>query len=152
MKIRKITEAMGAEVVDADIASLGNDAFEAVYRAFIEGHVLVIREQQLEIPDWLAFCRRFGMLRPHINKSRRHPAHPELLLLDNLAVDGKAADPRMVMGGAVWHSDLGYENEPAKATGLYAIHLPSSGGDTLFKNMHAAYDTLPPDLRRRIEG
>ncbi len=152
MKIREAAARMGAEISAVDIRRMDDATFGAMYQAFIDKGVLVVRGQQLEIPDWLAFCRRFGRLRPHINKSRRHPDYPDLLMLDNLASDGKLADPRMVKGGAVWHSDLGYEKEPAKATGLYAIHLPSTGGDTLFKNMYLAYEELPGHLRRRIEG
>lgn len=152
MIVRDAAECMGAEISGVDIKQMDEAAFAEMYRAFLDKCVLVVRGQQLEIPDWLDFCRRFGWLRPHINKSRRHPDYPDLLMLDNLATDGKLADPRMVKGGAVWHSDLGYEKVPAKATGLYAIHLPSSGGDTLFKNMYLAYEELPEPLKQRIEG
>jgi taurine dioxygenase len=35
---------------------------------------------------------------------------------------------------------------------LHAQELPAEGGDTLFANMHLAWDTLPAPLRRAVEG
>lgn len=152
VQVRDAAQRMGVEVVGVDVTNLDSGAFDEIYQAFINRGVLVVRGQKLEIPQWLDFCRRFGRLRPHINRARRHPEYPDLLMLDNLAVAGKQADPRMVKSGYVWHSDLGYEKEPAKATGLYSVHIPSSGGDTLFKSMYDAYDRLPEPLKKRIEG
>lgn len=152
IEVRPAGTKLGAEIVGADVRHLDSDALRAIDSAFLQHGVIAIRGQQLEVADYMRFCQYFGVLRAHINRSRRHPEIPELMLLDNLATLGKLADPRMVKGGAVWHSDLGYEQEPAKATSLYSIHIPSTGGDTLFKNMYAAYDEMPADLKSKIEG
>ena len=53
---------------------------------------------------------------------------------------------------AIWHTDMSYIELPPSASALYSLEVPPSGGDTGFCNMYLAYDTLPSDLRRRIEG
>ena len=152
IEVRPGGKKLGAEIFGADLRKMDADSFREIEAAFLKYGVIAIRGQKIEVPDCMGFCGHFGVLRAHINKSRRHPDIPELMLLDNLAAPGKLADPRMVKGGAVWHSDLGYEKEPAKATALYSIHIPSVGGDTLFKSMYAAYDNMPADLKSRIDG
>ena len=149
---RQVAKFLGGEVLDVDITKINAATFQEIYQVFLDHSVLVIRGQKLEIPQWLDFCGGFGRLQPHINRSRRHPEFPNLLMLDNLAVNGQAANMRMVKGGVGWHSDLAYEKVPAKATGLYSVHIPSSGGDTLFNSMYAAYDALPEQLKSRLRG
>ena len=51
--------------------------------------------------------------------------------------------------GKYWHSDISYKALPSLGSLLHAQELPSEGGDTLFANMHLAYDTLPEALLRR---
>jgi taurine dioxygenase len=84
----------------------------------------------------------------------RHPDHPEITLL---GVNKFGADGRLDMaiyrrGAEGWHTDGAYDREPFKATQLYALAVPSTGGDTLFASMYAAYDALPPRLKQRLEG
>ena len=55
-------------------------------------------------------------------------------------------------GAEGWHTDGSYNPDPFKATQLYAIAIPSRGGDTSFASTYAAYDALPDRLRHRIEG
>ena len=64
----------------------------------------------------------------------------------------QTASPRLVRVGNVWHTDTSYDYVTAKATGMYAVNVPSTGGDTLFSNSYLAWEKLPPALRRRIEG
>ena len=56
----------------------------------------------------------------------------------------------MPEGAANWHTDGAYDEVPFKATQLYALAVPSTGGDTLFASMYAAYDALPEDLKKRV--
>src|SRR5262249_55806523 len=51
-----------------------------------------------------------------------------------------------------FHTDQCHQEIPAKATMLYAIEIPSQGGDTLFANAYTAYETLPEDIKQRIAG
>ncbi|MGH7090030.1 MAG: TauD/TfdA dioxygenase family protein, partial [Stellaceae bacterium] len=35
---------------------------------------------------------------------------------------------------------------------LYSVAIPASGGNTLFASGYAAYETMPPELRNRLDG
>jgi len=152
IEIRPVAPHMGAEVLGADVRALADADFTAIYDAFLHRNVLVVRGQHdLEPEELLGFAGRFGRLKPHIAKGDRHPELPELMILDNGAKPGAVRDETRVGRGVGWHSDLVYEPEPAKATLLYARALPSRGGDTLFVDLHAAWEALPEALRTRVE-
>lgn len=116
--------------------------------------MLVIRGQRLGDADLVAFSRLFGELDPpgpNPYGKRFHEEFPELNVISNIVEDGV---PRGSLGAgeAVWHADMTYVENPPKAAVLYAIEIPSEGGDTYFANMYAAYQALPSDLKTRING
>ena len=104
-----------------------------------------VRDQELEIHDFLRYSRRFGPVVPHPSKSTRHPEIPEITMLgiNKFDADGKLNDAIYRRGAEGWHTDGAYNQQPFKATQLYALAVPSRGGDTLFANGYAAYDALP---------
>ena len=73
------------------------------------------------------------------------------MLVSNIRENGKLIGS-LADGEMHFHSDFCYLEKPAKGTVLYAIESPSQGGDTLVLNMYKAYDTLPPELKARIDG
>lgn len=160
IEICPISTKIGAEIRGVDVRNLDDTTFGLIYQAFLEHVLLLFRGQHLEVTGFLEFAARFGELKPHIAKRSHHPIHPELMVMDNRVVDIKAgaeavattAKPVLVKRGAAWHSDLMYEYVTAKATQLYSLRVPSSGGDTLFANSYTAYETLPNALKARING
>ena len=54
--------------------------------------------------------------------------------------------------GETFHTDHSNHPAPPKATTLFAVELPSRGGDTQYVNMHDAYDDLPAATKQRIDG
>ena len=56
------------------------------------------------------------------------------------------------MRGEDFHTDHSNYAAPPKATVLYGIAIPQSGGDTEFASVQAAYDDLPEPTKRRIAG
>jgi len=94
------------------------------------------------------------MVVPHPSKMTRHPDVPEVTLLgvNKFGADGKLDMAIYRRGAEGWHTDGAYDEVPFKATQLYALAVPSRGGDTLFASMYAAYDALPDGLKRRLEG
>jgi taurine dioxygenase len=153
IEVRRLGKEVGVEVRGVDVKALDDDGFATIYRAWLDANVLVIPDQQLEIDDFLRYSRRFGDVHPHPSKMTRHPAHPEITLLgvNKFGADG-ALDMAVYRRGAEgWHTDGAYDEEPFKATQLYAIAVPSRGGDTLFASMYAAYAALPPQLKARLE-
>ena len=153
LEVRRIEPAIGAEIVCGDLAAITDEDFSRIYRAFLEHCVLVVKRQTLSMPDFLTYSRRFGPLVPHSLAKTRHADHPELTVMGENAVheDGR---PNLAVRerGLGWHTDGAFLGHPQKATQLYGVEIPSSGGDTLFANMYAAYDSLPERLKTRIAG
>ena len=157
VEIRPLGSKLGAEVTGVDLAHLSDADFAQIYQAFLDHIVLAFRDQRLDMQSFLAHGRRYGPLRPHIVRKSRHREFPALMIMDNKIEDtrvGAVEKPKadLVKRGAVWHTDTSYDYATAKATQLYALTIPSSGGDTLFANAYAIYDALPESLKRRIEG
>ena len=59
---------------------------------------------------------------------------------------------KRIIPGETFHTDHSNHPAPPKATILFAVSLPSSGGDTQYVNMHDAYDDLPEAMKQRIDG
>jgi len=152
--MRRLGSQIGVEVDGIDVKKIDDAGFAELYRAWLEGNVLVVRGQELEIPDFLRYSRRFGVVYPHPSKSTRHPDHPEITVLgiNKFKADGELDIAIYRRGGEGWHTDGAYDEEPFKATQLYSLAVPSRGGDTFFASMYAAYDALPSRLKERLEG
>jgi taurine dioxygenase len=154
MEICPLGPQIGVEIRGVDVKALDDAGFAAIYRAWLDHNVAVVPDQELEIEDFLRYSRRFGLVVPHPSKMTRHPDHPEITLL---GVNKFGADGRLDMaiyrrGAEGWHTDGAYDQEPFKATQLYALAVPSRGGDTCFASMYAAYDALPARLKQRLAG
>ena len=154
MEVRRLGPQIGAEILGVDVRTLDDAGFARIYRAWLDHNVAVVPGQELELDDFLAYSRRFGQVVPHPSKMTRHPERPEITLLgvNKFGADG-ALDLAIYRRGAEgWHTDGAYDEEPFKATQLYALAVPSRGGDTHFASMYAAYDALPSRLKERLEG
>lgn len=147
--------ALGAEIRGVDLRRMDDALFGAIHRAWLDHSVLLFREQALADDDLIGFSRRFGGLdfAPVQENGRASvEGHPEIYIVSNvLGADG-APIGSLGAGEAVWHTDMSYLPRPPKASMLYALEVPSAGGDTSFADMHAAYDRLPDALQRRAEG
>jgi taurine dioxygenase len=154
VQVRRLGPQIGAEILGVDVRALDDTSFAAIYRAWLDYNVVVVPGQTLEIDDFLRYSRRFGFVSPHPSKMTRHPDYPEITLLgvNKFGADGALNMSIYRRGAEGWHTDGAYDEEPFKATQLYALAVPSRGGDTLFASMYAAYDALPSSLKRRLEG
>ena len=154
MEIRRLGSQIGVEIRGVDVKTLDHDAFARIYQAWLDHNVAVVVGQELAIEDFLRYSHRFGVVVPHPSKMTRHPEHPEITLLgvNKFGADG-ALDMAIYRRGAEgWHTDGAYDEEPFKATQLYALAVPSRGGDTHFASMYAAYDALPARLQEKLDG
>ncbi len=145
---------VGAEVRGLDLRGIDDATFAAIERAWIAHSVLLFRGQTLTPDDLIAFSRRLGGLdlAPIQETGRRFvDGMPELYVVSNVMVNGEPIGS-LGAGEAVWHTDMSYLPEPPKASLLYALEIPPSGGDTSFVNMYTAFDTLPEDLKARCIG
>ena len=154
IEVRRLGKQIGAEIVGVDVKKLDEAGFAQIYRAWLDANVVVVPGQELAIPDFLHYSRRFGIVVPHPSKSTRHPDYPEITQLGVNKFDaaGKLDMAIYRRGAEGWHTDGAYDQEPFKATQLYALAVPSRGGNTMFASMYAAYDGLPQHLKERLEG
>ncbi len=154
IEIRRLGQQIGVEVSGVDVKSLAEADFAAIYRAWLDSNVLVVRDQELTIPDFVRYSRRFGPVVPHPSKSTRHSDHPEITMLgvDKFDTDGRLREEIYRRGAEGWHTDGAYNEAPFKATQLYALAVPSRGGNTLFASGYAAYNALPQRLKERLDG
>jgi alpha-ketoglutarate-dependent taurine dioxygenase len=155
LKVTKLAEALGAEIGGLDLSRpLASEIFVEVRAAWLEHLVLRIRGQKLTDPQILAFSRNFGELDPPGPNPLGRPFladHPEMNVISNIKDNGVPIGG-LGDGEAIWHADMTYIERPPMAAILYAIEIPPQGGDTYWANMYAAYETLPADLQRRVEG
>jgi len=149
-----IGPTLGAEVRAGDLRALDDSAFERVLQAWHDHSVVLFRGQALSDADLIAFSRRFGDLdwAPIQETGRRFvEGMPEIYIVSNVKVNGEPIGS-LGDGEAVWHTDMSYLDMPPKASMLYSLEIPTSGGNTSFCSMYAIYDALPAELRERIAG
>ncbi len=157
IEIHPLSDALGAEIRGLDLTREIDDAtFAVVDQAWRDHLILLFRGQDLSEDDQVRFARRFGALqgRPRPASMRAESGevrHPEIMLVSNIRKDGKPIGS-LPDGEMQFHSDMCYIEKPAKGTFLYAIEIPSEGGDTLFLNTYKAYESLPADIKARIDG
>src|SRR5262245_16258855 len=145
---------LGAEIRGIDLRSLDDATFDGLMAAWHRYSVVLVRGQSLNDQDLIAFSRRLGDLdfAPVQENGRRFvEGLPEIYIVSNVKVNGEAIGS-LGDGEAVWHTDMSYLETPPKASMLYALEIPPSGGNTSFCSMYAIYDALPDDLKRRIAG
>jgi taurine dioxygenase len=141
--------ALGAEIRGVDLRSIDAGAFGGIYRAWLDHAVVLFRGQQLSDSDLIAFSRRFGALdqAPIQENGRRFvEGFPEIYVVSNVLENGVAIGS-LGAGEAVWHTDMSYLPDPPKASALYALEVPPTGGDTSFCTMYGAWDAVPDPLR-----
>jgi taurine dioxygenase len=150
-----LSDVMGAEVIGADLRDGGGAGhIEAIKKAFLKHHLLVVRDQHLERKDLHAFASRFGPIETHsvalkgVEGEQLKGVH----YITNLDANGVPVEKPVVNSNYFWHSDKSFLPEPALTTMLYAVEVPPSGGDTQFANMTRAYDALSQEDKRRIDG
>src|ERR1700737_5114322 len=158
--VTPLSSACGAEISGVDLTRpLAPETVAAIKDAWGKHLVLVFRGQAITQEQQLRFASYFGELgdrkkAPEPLRSRAegiHQDHQKILLVTNITVDGK---PIGAFGdGEFWfHIDSGYSPRPYKYTFLYALELPTIGGNTMFSNMYKAYAAVPAVLKEKLKG
>jgi len=154
IKIDPLSDAVGARITDIDLRQDMDDAtFQAVHKAWLDYQVLVFPGQEIDEEDQVRFTAHFGELG---GRNRKVPtaegdrvSHPGIMLISNIRKDGVPIGS-LPDGEMMFHSDGAYAKRPFRYTLLYALEIPSVGGNTQFANMYKAYDTLPDDLKHKL--
>ena len=156
LQLRPLSPALGAEIVGLDLARPIDAATGRMLRAGWQRHlVLVVRNQlDLSAEAQMRFCRIFGDIgaraRPAATRHEPEGAPAGMMYVSNLKQDGRYIGS-LPDGEMQFHIDQCYTPNPAIGGCLYAIEIPSAGGDTMFGNLYRAWETLPDDTKRAVE-
>ena len=144
LELKPLTPTIGVEIHNIDLSQPLTQALRAELRAaLLEWKVLFFRNQNITTEQHLAFARNFGALEVHPFAPHK-PGYPEVLAITH--------DPDNKGKENTWHSDVTWRIEPSLGSVLRAIEVPEIGGDTLFADMHAAYDGFVDSIKEKIEG
>jgi taurine dioxygenase len=150
VSIRPIQGEFCAEVSGVDVERMDAEAFAEIEAAWTRHSILVFRDLRMTPEQHIALTRRFGPL--HVMEPLQYnlEGHPEIFVVSNVEEGGKALG--MKRAGWGWHSDGEDKAIPNAGSFLYALELPPEGGDTLFADMYAAFESLDPAIRDRLVG
>ena len=145
--ISPVAGLIGAEIAGVDLSRPISDAVAAELRAALAQHLVIFfRGQRLSRDDQKRVTEIFGPLSrvPYIEPSSEDP--------DVVAVLKEADETKISVFGGDWHSDFSFLERPPAGSVLYSVEVPPYGGDTIWSNQIAAFETLPEDLRTIVEG
>ena len=146
LSLTPITPLLGAEVTGLDLSQeLTPRQEKELKHAFQSHHVLVFRDQDITPEEHKRFAGVFGEL---------HPVALAPEGSDPYILEIKATKESRAVAGNGWHADGTADPEPSLGSLLYITTIPEggSGGDTVFANMHLAYDLLSPAMRGFLDG
>ena len=152
-----LTPHIGAEIRGVDLTKPFDEATrKTVYDLWLEHLVLLFRGQDLTQEQFVAATGNFGTLAKLVRPAEfRPPGYARLL--DNIMLISNIRENGVPIGalpdGEMWfHHDMLHVEIPHKGTCLYSVEVPSHGGNTLFANCYRAYETMPLDVRDKLEG
>ncbi len=154
-KVVPFDACLGADIEGVDIAeNVAPEIVDVIEAALTEHLVLRFRGHRISDPELLAFSKNFGELdlpAPNPLGQPYHKEHAEINVVSNVIENG-VPQGNLGDGEIVWHADMTFNEMPPKASLLYGREIPDSDNHTYFANMYAAYDSLPDDLKLKIDG
>ena len=150
LDLHPLTGVLGAEVRGIDLREmLADDTAKALRAAWDQYQVLLFRDQTISVDDQRRFVNVFGEIQPPLTRLDER-LNPDVMYVANVKVEGEKGD--LPDGEMHFHADQCYVAHPARGAILYAIEVPSTGGNTLFASTYRAYETLPDEIRTFIAG
>ena len=146
LRLEPTSGYIGAEVGGVDLKQpLSASLQEALRQALNEHQVLFFRDQHLSLEEQKRLTAVFGPLNrvPYVEALADDP--------DVIAVLKEAEETNVGVFGGEWHSDFSFLERPPAGSVLNAVEVPPYGGDTLWANQVAAYETLPAPLREIVD-
>jgi alpha-ketoglutarate-dependent 2,4-dichlorophenoxyacetate dioxygenase len=162
LSIRGFPNGFGGEVEGVDCSRpVSPEAVAAIEAGMDRYAVLVFRDQPLSDEQQIAFTRHFGQLEKYetpgdIRKPSDRRLGAGIADFSNLTPAGRimSADDRIwlfKLADQLWHSDSSYRPVTAKYSLLSGRIIPSSGANTEFADMRAAYDGLDERTKAEVE-
>lgn len=134
---------VGAVVTGLRVGVLGQHEVSALRGLLAEHGVIVLPGQDATDEQFLDFLRSFGEPVFTVGETPV-PGFADLNVVSNV---GRSTPPR-----STFHTDTSYVRNPPAYTALRAVNVPEHGGQTLFTNQYAAYETLPTRIRTWLDG
>ena len=142
-KVRQLGPAIGAEVLDLNLADVMLPATLAALEAALGKHeALVLHVPELTPAQHLAIAQHFGEPEVHTFYPNLGPGYEQITLIDSKL--GDRAD--------MWHHDESFLPSPPIVTMTHAKILPPCGGDTCWVSMTTAYDALSGRMKQYLDG
>ena len=153
MQVTPTGKVLGATVTGIDLARpLTTDDFVTIVRALGAHGVLCFPRQQLTSTQLRDFSARFRSIQQSVTGKLADREVPEVGILSNIIENGEPIG--LADAGQDWHTDMSYNRTIGFLNVLYAVKVPMRDGralgNTLFANMHAAYEELDPALKERL--
>jgi taurine dioxygenase len=146
LSVHRIAGSLGAEIRDVDLAELGENPglVKEIREALLQHQVIFFRDQELDAERYLKFTAFFGkpVEYPFVKGIDGFPTIIEVLKQEHETVNF----------GGIWHSDTSYFENPPMGSILWAREVPPYGGDTLFANQYAAYESLSDGLKNTLSN
>ncbi|MFL5064286.1 MAG: TauD/TfdA dioxygenase family protein [Xanthobacteraceae bacterium] len=156
-EIVPLTRHIGAELRGIDLRGKPDEeTVRAIYQAWLDHLVIIFPEQELSQEDLVRVTGYFGEIGELSRPAKYFPKGysqllPDIMLISNIRENGEPIGA-LPDGEMMFHHDMIHAAVPSKATLLYSVEIPSAGGNTLFASGYAAYDSLDPAVRARLEG
>jgi len=145
-----LSPVLGAEVRGYDVKTLTARDVPALKACVRDAQVLVFRDQNLTPQEMVGFLRTIGEPQYHVLKRFLMSEAPELYVLSNVKEEGQPVGN--AYEGMGWHTDLKGQDKRTAFTVLYGREIPPQGGHTCFASMYRAYEALPAERRRELDG
>jgi taurine dioxygenase len=152
-----LSRHIGAEIRGLDLREpLDEGASRRIHQAWLDHSVLLFRGQTLSQEDLLRVTECFGTVGELGRPAKFFPKGysrllPNIMMISNIRENGETIGA-LPDGEMMFHHDMIHKEMPHNGTLLYSLEIPTYGGDTMFASGYAAYDTLDPAIRAKLEG
>ena len=164
IKVSRSTPVIGAEITGIDLREELDDATVAKLRRKLLKHkVLFFRDQPISDADQIRFSRYFGKVTPAHPVTNGLSETPEIM--QNVKSAQRARKSTLNEAQQIhlrafgrsrqtrgWHTDITFVANPTSITFLRGVEIPETGGDTLWVNLEALYDSLSPAIQQLVDG
>ena len=157
MKVKQIHKNIGVSIEGIDLSKIDENTFKKIKDLWVQYLIVIFPKQNISDEDHIKFGKKFGELEVHPSLSHRSSKNPEIYRVSNVDENGKIIPNKetswqYLKQSWLWHTDSSFRKIPSNGSILHGISTTNKGGNTLFANMYRAYETLPNELKQKLDG
>lgn len=146
IEVIRLEANLGAEVLGVDFTAPADEELAERLRSLLWEHqVLFFRDTGIDNDGQAGIARVFGAPQADSSAERRGVTAEQWIPFDT----GPHAS---AYHGTRWHADATYLARPYLVSVLRSVIAPPLGGDTVFSSGISAYESLPDEVKRLIDG